>query len=65
MVRLSPRELDVLRQWSQDHTVAEIADRLFVSVNSVKSHLRSIYKKLNVTGRGDALERARQLALIP
>lgn len=63
MVRLSPRETDVLRLWAQNRTVAQIAERLFISPNSVKSHLRSIYRKLGVNARADALERARQLSL--
>ncbi len=64
MVHLSPRELEVLNQWSQNRTVANIAESLFLSANSVKTHLRSIYRKLGVNDRASAVERARQLALL-
>ncbi len=42
----------------------EIADDLFVSVNTVKAHLRSIYRKLGVGNRREAVERARAQGLL-
>lgn len=42
----------------------EIADDLYVSVNTVKAHLRSIYRKLGVENRRDAVERARAFGLL-
>ncbi|HEX6026182.1 MAG TPA: LuxR C-terminal-related transcriptional regulator, partial [Solirubrobacter sp.] len=41
----------------------EIANELFVTTNTVKTHLRSIYRKLGVAGRREAVERARALRL--
>lgn len=52
---LSPREQEVLAHLRTDMTTAEIADALFVSVNTVKTHLRAIYRKLGVSGRREAV----------
>jgi LuxR family transcriptional regulator, maltose regulon positive regulatory protein len=62
--RLSPRELDVLRHLSAMMTTAEIAAATYLSANTVKTHLKSIYRKLAVTRRGEAVRRARQLELL-
>jgi LuxR family maltose regulon positive regulatory protein len=61
---LTERELDVLRLLATSLSTAEIADRLFVTVSTVRSHTKSIYGKLNVHRRWDAAERARELKLI-
>ena len=45
-------------------TAEEIADSLFVSVNTVKTHLRGIYRKLGVNRRRDAITVARQRGLL-
>jgi LuxR family maltose regulon positive regulatory protein len=44
---------------------AEIGAEVFVSLNTVKTHLRSIYRKLGASGRAEAVERARTLGLLP
>jgi LuxR family maltose regulon positive regulatory protein len=43
---------------------ADIASELFVSVNTVKTHVKSIYRKLEVTRRQDAVRRAHQLHIL-
>jgi LuxR family maltose regulon positive regulatory protein len=42
----------------------EIASELSLSVNTVKTHVRNIYRKLDATRRGDAVRRARELHLL-
>ncbi|MFB4300881.1 LuxR C-terminal-related transcriptional regulator [Actinomadura sp. NTSP31] len=61
---LSPRELDVLLRLARMLTTEEIAADLCLSINTVKTHLKSIYRKLGVTRRGEAVRRARTLALL-
>ena len=61
---LSPREQAVLRYLPTMMSNTEIAGELFVSGNTVKTHLKSIYRKLGVTRRRDAVERARALELL-
>jgi DNA-binding CsgD family transcriptional regulator len=61
---LSPRERDVLRQLARGATYADIAAHLFVSENTVKTHVSSLYAKLAVSRRSDALAVARTLQLL-
>ena len=61
---LTDRELSVLRHLPTMMTNGEIADELYVSVNTVKAHLKRIYRKLDVPNRRDAVHRARELGLI-
>ncbi|HEY3953259.1 MAG TPA: LuxR C-terminal-related transcriptional regulator [Streptosporangiaceae bacterium] len=61
---LSNRELEVLRYVSQMLGTTEIAAEMYVSVNTVKSHLKSIFRKLGVASRNDAVRTARELKLI-
>ena len=61
---LSDRELVVLRYLPSRLANAEIAANMYVSLNTVKSHLGSIYRKLGVTGRRDAIAQAEKLKLI-
>jgi LuxR family maltose regulon positive regulatory protein len=63
-VPLSPSELAVLRLLPSLLTNQEIADALFLSVNTVKTHLRSIYHKLSVTSRRQAIANGRRLRLL-
>ncbi|MER6629520.1 LuxR C-terminal-related transcriptional regulator [Streptomyces sp. NPDC000987] len=62
--QLSARERDVLRRLAQTMSAEEIAADLYVSVNTVKTHLKSVYRKLSVNRRGDAVRRARELRLL-
>jgi LuxR family maltose regulon positive regulatory protein len=61
---LSERELGVLRLLASDLTQREIGRELYLSLNTVKSHARSIFRKLGVSGREQAVARARELELI-
>ncbi|GHE14975.1 helix-turn-helix transcriptional regulator [Streptomyces alanosinicus] len=61
---LSGRERDVLRRLAQMMSTQEIAADLYVSVNTVKTHLKSAYRKLAVNRRHDAVHRARELGLL-
>lgn len=56
--RLTQREFEIVQALAQDLTRAEIAGRLFVSVNTLKGHLKAIYKKLGVASRDEAVLRA-------
>ena len=60
---LSPRELEVLRLLASDLDGPEIARHLFLSLNTVRTHTRSIYTKLGVTSRRAAVRRGRELGL--
>jgi len=62
--RLSAREREVLAHASEMLSTAEIAAEMYLSVNTVKTHLRSIYRKLSATHRSEAVRRAQQLELI-
>ncbi|MFJ8946051.1 LuxR C-terminal-related transcriptional regulator [Streptomyces sp. NPDC102395] len=61
---LSGRERDVLARLAQMMSTEEIAADLYVSVNTVKTHLKSAYRKLSVNRRNDAVRRARELGLL-
>ena len=61
---LTEREQEVLRHVSSLLTNAELASEMYISVNTVKTHLKHIYRKLAATRRGEAIRRARQLELI-
>jgi LuxR family transcriptional regulator, maltose regulon positive regulatory protein len=61
---LSPQELRVLRLLVAGSSNADIAQELFVSTNTIKSHIKSIYRKLNVNSRNEARELARELKLL-
>jgi LuxR family transcriptional regulator, maltose regulon positive regulatory protein len=61
---LSEREHVVLRYLPSMLSAGEIADELYVSVNTVKSHIKSIYRKLDANRRWEAVRRARQLHLL-
>lgn len=61
---LSKRELEVLELLSQGLSNQEIADKLFVSLNTSKTHISKIYQKMNVKRRTQAIQKARDYALI-
>ncbi len=61
---ISEREMEVLALLSTHLTYAEIAEDLCISLNTVKSHSKAIFRKLAVSRRSDAVSRARQLGLL-
>jgi DNA-binding NarL/FixJ family response regulator len=61
---LSSREMEVLACLSQGRTTAEIAGQLFISDNTVKTHVRHILEKLGASNRTEAVSKAAQLGLI-
>ena len=62
---LSQRELEVLHLIALGRTNQEIARQLIVSPGTVKAHTASIYRKLDVANRTEAVARARQLGILP
>jgi LuxR family maltose regulon positive regulatory protein len=61
---LTERELTVLRYLQGTMSNLEIASTLYVSVNTVKTHVKNIYRKLHAGRRREAVERARELRLL-
>jgi LuxR family transcriptional regulator, maltose regulon positive regulatory protein len=61
---LSPRERDVLNELARGSTYADIAANLFVSENTIKTHVSSLYGKLSANRRSEALAVARKLHLL-
>lgn len=61
---LSSRELEVLQLMAQGLSNQEIADRLFLSLPTIKTHSSNLFLKLDVKRRTQAIEKARQLNLI-
>ena len=61
---LSDRELEVLRLFAQGLTNQEVADRLIISLGTVKAHSSNIYRKLDVRNRAEAIVRAGELKLL-
>jgi LuxR family transcriptional regulator, maltose regulon positive regulatory protein len=62
--KLSEREREVLQHVSEMLNTTEIASVMYVSGNTVKSHLKSVFRKLGVGSRNEAVRRARELELI-
>jgi LuxR family maltose regulon positive regulatory protein len=62
--QLSEAELRVVRYLPSNLRAPEIASELFVSTNTIRTHLRHIYAKLGVHGRAEAVTRARELGLL-
>ncbi len=63
-VALSKREMDVLKCLAKGMTSAQIAKNLFISENTVKTHVRHILEKLEASNRAEAVSRAIQLGII-
>ncbi len=61
---LSEREMEVLKAMASGLSNQEIADKLFVSLNTIKTHSSNIFSKLNVKRRTQAIQKARESNLI-
>ena len=62
---LSKREMEVLELMAQGLSNQEIADRLYVSLNTVKTHTSRLFEKMDVKRRTQAVEKAKRLNIIP
>jgi NarL family two-component system response regulator LiaR len=62
---ISTRELDVLQLMAKGHPNQEIADKLFISLATVKSHSSSLFGKLEVKSRTQAVLKAKEAGIIP
>jgi len=62
---LSKRELEVLQLMAEGLSNNEIAVRLFVSLNTIKTHTSKLFEKMDVKRRTQAIEKAKRLSLIP
>lgn len=63
-LEISRRELEILSLMAQGHSNGEIAEKLFISLSTVKSHNQNLFVKLDVKRRTQAVEKARRLHLI-
>lgn len=62
---ISKREYEVLELIAKGHTNQEVADKLFVSPNTIKTHLANLFAKLDVNRRTQAIQRAKELNILP
>lgn len=61
VIHLTPRELEVITQLALGHSYAQIAARLKISENTLKTHIKRIYRKLHVHNRTQAILAVREL----
>ncbi len=62
---LSKREIEILNLISRGNSNEEIAEKLYISLSTVKSHNQNIFQKLDVKRRTQAAEKAKRLGIIP
>jgi len=62
--KLTNRELEILKHLTTGNPISAIAKQLHISQNTMKTHLRNVYRKLDVDGRHTAVDKARKLLLI-
>lgn len=62
---ISDREYEVLQLLAKGHSNKEIAARLFVSPNTIKTHVARLYEKLDVSRRAMAIQKSKSLRLVP
>lgn len=63
-VFLTKREIEILKNLESELPILEIAKSLSISKNTIKTHLKNLYRKMNVESRFEAVERAKELALL-
>jgi len=61
---ISEQDVDSLELLAERYQNKEIAEKLFISTTTVKSHLKNIYQKLNVGNRREAVEKAKALGIL-
>ena len=64
-IGLSKREYEILKEMVAGHSNKEIANRLFISENTVKTHVSNIFTKLDAKRRTQAIQKAKDLRIIP
>lgn len=64
-LNLTTREYEVLQLLTQGYTNAEIAEKLFLSLSTVKTHASNLFVKMDVKNRTQAIEKANRLKLTP
>jgi ATP/maltotriose-dependent transcriptional regulator MalT len=65
LLNISKREHEVLMLMAQGMSNQEVADKLYVSLNTVKTHSSKLFEKLNVQRRTQAVQEAKKLGLVP
>ncbi|AYQ31314.1 response regulator transcription factor [Runella sp. SP2] len=63
-LNLSTREYEVLQLLAQGYSNAEIAERLFLSLSTIKTHVSNLFVKMDVKSRTQAIEKAKRLNII-
>lgn len=62
-LKLTPREYEVLQLMVKGHSNAEIAESLFLSLSTIKTHASNLFVKMDVTSRTKAIEKAKRLRI--
>lgn len=64
-LNLSSREYEVLQLLAKGYSNADMAESLFLSLSTIKTHVSNLYQKMDVKSRTQALEKAKRLRIIP
>ncbi|MEL7145215.1 MAG: LuxR C-terminal-related transcriptional regulator [Bacteroidota bacterium] len=63
-LEISQREMDVLQLMAEGHSNQEIADKLFISIHTVKTHSSNLFSKLQVKRRTQAVQKSKEIGLL-